>query len=118
MKNVPLCLRSRRAKPPTVDLMRRPKHGVVYLLEDANRTGTYKVGRTESLDTRLADINKVRPVRLVWYILTNHTLWLERHVMIHWSDCHEEGEWFRLAPEQVRWFRSFRAVNWKAIESG
>jgi hypothetical protein len=90
--------------------------GCVYLVEDINRPGVYKVGRTLHLRDRVVMFAKVGPVRLVWYILTNGPGALESHLHAEWQDCRVGGEWFRLTEKRVATFRSFRAVNWKGYD--
>lgn len=91
----------------------RDPSGWVYLIGDLAQSDIYKVGCTAYLRGRLLDIASLRPIRLVWYILTNGARDLERHIHEMWGPCQVRGEWFRLDEPQVRDFKAVRVVNWK-----
>jgi hypothetical protein len=87
--------------------------GVVYLIEDMQQPGLYKVGYGRHLRTRLLAIACLRPVRLVWYIVTNEARVLEAHIHRMFAGNRAKGEWFRLTETQVATFKTVRTVNWK-----
>lgn len=114
-KKIPACLKTKTVRPTYRFASRSERPGAVYLAESLGSPGVFKVGATKNVKTRLANLHLKTPVRLVWCIETNQATWLERHVMLQWSDCHVDGEWFRPAPEQVAWFQRFSEVNWKGV---
>jgi hypothetical protein len=90
-----------------------PSDGHVYLIEDLEREGVFKVGQAGNVAKRVIELSYTRRIRFVWYLVTNQGTWLERYIMCQWADRWVEGEWFRPDADQVSAFTSLVAVNWK-----
>jgi hypothetical protein len=84
--------------------------GVVYLL----RVGEwYKIGKTRNPSSRRRQLEIQLPEKaeLVHQINTDDIQMLERHWHRHFNDKRGNGEWFRLADEDVREFTAFGSVQ-------
>lgn len=93
--------------------------GYVYLVRDA-ASGLHKLGRTTRLYDRLKAIatGTVGEAWLVGYIACNDHARLEGEWKRQWSAHWVVGEWFRLAAEQTREFRTIRSVCYRNAPEG
>ena len=87
---------------PTMRHKREKIKGYIYLL--AGLPGTYKIGRTANLESRLGNFAVKLPfkVKVVCIIPTEDTVTLEKELHQKYQACRLEGEWFQLNDEEVR----------------
>lgn len=99
-----LCLRVYRFIPtpiaymPLGSLSRYPSGQYVYVIQDIDVTGYYKIGRTHDLVRRLTDFNVKLPfqIGLVLVISTADAVVLETNLHHLFADKRVGGEWFAL----------------------
>lgn len=88
--------------------------GYVYLVQDAG-SGVFKVGQTRDLRHRLQMLaaRHGRPLRVIWYVVTNDCERLERRLICDWQPWLSAGrEWFDLPSDRVAEFRATTVVNY------
>lgn len=75
--------------------------GFVYLIQSP--TGDYKIGRTRNPYDRFETFEVKLPfeVDFEWLIPTGDMYALESQLRKRYADCHVNGEWHSLSPEQV-----------------
>ncbi len=78
--------------------------GYVYLIQDTNNPGRYKIGRTTNLAQRLQQIQRGEAGKLRYHFIrqTNNTPALERALHQKFASSRMQGEWFSLSSRQVR----------------
>ena len=78
--------------------------GYVYLIQDTNNPGRYKIGRTINLAQRLQQIQRGEAGKLRYHFIrqTNNTPALERALHQKFASSRMQGEWFSLSSRQVR----------------
>jgi DNA-binding XRE family transcriptional regulator len=90
--------------------MRGPKTGFVYLFNRSD--GAYKIGWSATPQLRVRDFDKPQhSVRLRHVIESTDACWLERALHHAFWHRHIGQEWFRLEPDEVDLFCSFRTCN-------
>lgn len=91
-----------------------PAGGYVYLIEGPG--GLFKIGRSVNPLTRLAQIApRDAGLKLLTYIPTSDTVWLERFMHEAFSHRRVKGEWFYLSVADVRLISSV-AVECNTID--
>lgn len=85
-------------------------YGFVYLVE--GHRGEYKIGRTNLVDRRLAELGPKAPVeyRLIHEIKTDDSLGVEAYWHKRFSDERMRGEWFKLTAADVRAFKRWKRL--------
>lgn len=78
-------------------------HGYVYIIQDVEVSGRYKIGHTAHPKHRILNFGVQLPfkIELVHIILTDDAARLERWLHQRFSDCRRGGEWFELNDAQV-----------------
>jgi len=97
--------KSHRRSPP-----KRHEYGFVYLVE--GHPGEYKIGRTNLVDRRLAQLGAKAAVepRLVHEIKTDDPSGVEAYWHRRYRDKRMRGEWFRLSASEVKVFKRWRRI--------
>ena len=85
--------------------------GYVYLLKHGNRR-EYKIGRTNNLLRREGELGIQLPEKCqpVHYIQTDDPEGVEAYWHKRFASKRKEGEWFALAPQDVRAFKRWRRI--------
>lgn len=85
-------------------------YGFVYLVE--GHRGEYKIGRTNLVDRRLAELGTKAPVeyRLIHEIKTDDPGGVEAYWHKRFSGERMRGEWFKLTAADVRAFKRWKRV--------
>jgi hypothetical protein len=92
--------------------------GYVYLVEgDGGRY--YKIGRTNSLPTRMKAFARMRlpiAMRLVWFAEVANDKQAEHYLHRMFWPKHINGEWFALTPEDIARLEAYEVkhLNWDA----
>ena len=81
----------------------RAPHGYVYIIQDVEVSGRYKIGHTAHPKHRILNFGVQLPfkIELVHIILTDDAARLERWLHQQFADCRRSGEWFELNDAQV-----------------
>lgn len=88
----------------------RPKPitpGFVYVI--TSEQGRYKIGRTVSMSSRMANLNTVSPynLQLICTFKCADPKQLEEKLHLKFAPSRKRGEWFDLSSDEVAWLRSF-----------
>lgn len=99
-----------RGDTETVALKQETKYGFVYLVR--GHPGEYKIGRTNLIDRRLAELGPISPVeqKLVHEIKTDDPAGVETYWHARFSDKRMRGEWFKLSAADVNAFKRWRKI--------
>ena len=78
-------------------------YGYIYIIQDVEVTGRYKIGRTNHPKRRMLDFGVRLPfeIKLIHIIITNDVAELEHRLHQQFADCRRSGEWFELNEAQV-----------------
>mgnify|MGYP000098690222 CR=1 FL=1 len=86
------------------------KPGYIYLLH-ADTQNCFKIGRTNNLQRRLANILLPFPITLVHSIQVADMVWAERHLHQRFADKRLNGEWFNLDSDDVAYICSLTELE-------
>ncbi len=85
-------------------------NGYVYLIEEINNNGKYKIGSTRKLNVekRIKELQTGNPNKLLlkYSFKTNNPFKLENMLHKYYKNVHKNGEWFELTNEEVSNFQS------------
>ncbi len=72
--------------------------------------GKYKIGRTVDVPSRINTLSIQIPyeIELVWHIKCHDYKEVEKKLHAQYKQSRTKGEWFNLAPEQVRDITSYK----------
>lgn len=102
----------KREGDTTSDLPGQSSYGFVYLARDHG--GVYKIGRTNLVDRRMAELGAKAPaeLELIHYIKTDDPAGVEAywHRRFESAGKRMRGEWFRLDRSDVAAFRRWRRI--------
>ena len=90
------------------DPTRKMLQGFVYFIEAEN--GLVKIGRSDDISRRFADLVFMSPVRLYLRhaIKASNYVRAERHLHNQFSMKRDHGEWFRLSEDELEWVKGLR----------
>lgn len=83
------------------------KGGTVYVIQDADVTGYYKIGKTQQPADRIGHFDTMLPfnVRVVHLITSKDCNALETVLHRHFASKRVRGEWFALTDADVQWIK-------------
>ena len=89
---------------------KEPDDDYNYLMYDPS-SGLYKIGRSIDPVERLASFNRGLPpgttkAELVYFFWTDRSVESEQTLHDQYEDVRDDGEWFKLQPEDVGYFKS------------
>ena len=88
------------------------KRGTVYVIQDADVTGWYKIGKTTKPSERIAHFDTMLPfeVRLVHIISSKNCDAVEAVLHRRFADKRQRGEWFALEGADIAWIKQMEDV--------
>ncbi len=97
-------------RPPTGSESGPLSYGFVYLAR--GHRGEYKIGRTNLVDRRIAELGATSPLELtlIHEIKTDDPAGVEAYWHRRFADSRMRGEWFRLSSKDVAAFRRWRRI--------
>jgi len=83
--------------------------GFVYLIGVVDQC--HKIGKSKDPDSRIKEFNTPNKLELVHKIETESPSWLEVTLHEAFAHCRVRGEWFRMATEEVAFFKALESIN-------
>lgn len=83
--------------------------GFVYLIGVVDQC--HKIGKSKDPAERMKEFNTPNKLELVHKIETESPSWLEVTLHEAFAHCRVRGEWFRMAAEEVAFFKALEGIN-------